>query len=49
MPRCDDNPVSLSRKKGGTRTMSSEHMETSWSEVAAALAVMGIITFLWLL
>lgn len=28
--------------------MSSEHLQTSWSEVAAALAVLGIITFLWL-
>lgn len=29
--------------------MSSEQMQTSWGEIAAALAVMGIITFLWLL
>jgi len=28
--------------------MSSEHRDTSWPEVAAALVVVGIIAFLWL-
>jgi len=28
--------------------MSREHMNTSWTELVTALAVMGIITFLWL-
>jgi hypothetical protein len=29
--------------------MSHEHMRTSWAELVTALAVMGIITFLWLI
>jgi hypothetical protein len=29
--------------------MSSAHVDTSWTEVVTALAVMGIITFLLLL
>jgi hypothetical protein len=29
--------------------MSREHMSTSWTELVTALAVMGIITFLWLI
>jgi hypothetical protein len=29
--------------------MSGEHMRTSWTELVTALAVMGIITFLWLI
>jgi hypothetical protein len=28
--------------------MPDEHMSTSWTELATALAVLGIITFLWL-
>lgn len=28
--------------------MSPEHLSTSWTELVTALAVMGIITFLWL-
>lgn len=28
--------------------MSANEVETSWAEVATALAVMGIIAFLWL-
>ena len=33
---------------GKEKAMSNEHMNTSWTEVVTALAVMGIITFLWL-
>ena len=29
--------------------MPHEHMSTSWTELVTALAVMGIITFLWLI
>jgi len=29
--------------------MSNEHMGASWTEVVTALAVLGIIVFLWLL
>ena len=29
--------------------MPHEHMSTSWAELVTALAVMGIIMFLWLL
>jgi hypothetical protein len=29
--------------------MPHEHMSTSWAELVTALAVMGIITFLWLI
>jgi hypothetical protein len=28
--------------------MPHEHMSTSWTELVTALAVLGIITFLWL-
>jgi hypothetical protein len=36
-------------KKGDIRAMSREHMSTSWIELVTALAVMGVITFLWLI
>jgi hypothetical protein len=29
--------------------MRHEHMSISWAELVTALAVMGIITFLWLI
>jgi hypothetical protein len=28
--------------------MHHEHMSTSWTELVTALAVMGVITYLWL-
>jgi hypothetical protein len=30
------------------RALPHEHMSTSWTELVTALAVIGVITFLWL-
>jgi hypothetical protein len=30
------------------KAMPHEHMSTSWTELVTALAVIGVITFLWL-
>jgi hypothetical protein len=35
----------LVTENGGNQTMHHEHVETIWSEAVTALAVMGIITF----
>jgi hypothetical protein len=39
----------LCDRDGGIRTMRRDHVDMAWSEVVVAFAVMGIITFLWLL
>jgi hypothetical protein len=31
------------------KAMPHEHMSTSWTELVTALAVIGVITFLWLI
>jgi hypothetical protein len=35
-------------KKKGTTVMSNESVDTSWTELLTALAVLGIIAMLWL-
>jgi hypothetical protein len=41
--------VLVRQRTGGIQTMHHEPVETTWSEVVTALAVLGIITFLLLL
>jgi hypothetical protein len=39
----------LGIENGRNQTRHHDHVETTWSEVVTALAVMGIVTFLLLL
>jgi hypothetical protein len=45
----EDTIHGLCDRAGGIRTMRREHVDMTWSEAVTAFAVMGIITFLFLL